>query len=75
MARTPSTPGALTLRRERVILGLLLACALLVRGWHIQERRHAPDFDHPIVDAAFHDDWARTLAGRTVERVPTWTTR
>lgn len=51
--------------RERLLpvpLLALLALGALLRVGYLAERRAAPDFQRPEIDAGFHDDWARTLA-------------
>lgn len=51
--------------RERLLplpLLALLALGALLRVGYLQERRAAPDFHRPEIDAGFHDDWARSLA-------------
>lgn len=45
-----------------ILVALLLVGAVL-RGAYAFERASAPDFQHPAVDAGFHDAWARSLAG------------
>ena len=66
--RAPPAPGptpALPARRGPLRLGLLvvLLAALLPRWVRLGEVRAAPDFEQPAVDAAFHDWWARSVAG------------
>jgi hypothetical protein len=41
----------------------VLAVALALRLARLPEVLAAPDFAHPAVDAAFHDWWARSVAG------------
>ncbi len=57
--------------REGITLLVLLLVGLGLRGAFLVERRSAPDFGRPQVDAGFHDDWARTLAFG-VERAGEW---
>ncbi len=50
-------------RRWFAWIGLLIAAgALALRLAYLQERRAAPDFAYPDVDALYHDYWARGLA-------------
>ncbi len=56
--------------RERWVLALVLVLAALARGLFVAERTKAPDFEHPIVDAGFHDDWARSLADPNWKPLP-----
>lgn len=50
------------LPRPPLALAIVLVVGLAVRAAYLVERTGAPDFEHPIVDAGWHDDWARTLA-------------
>lgn len=50
-----------TVPRARLWLLLVLLVAGGLRLGYLLERRAAPDFGHPEIDAGFHDDWARTL--------------
>ncbi|MEM6570712.1 MAG: glycosyltransferase family 39 protein [Planctomycetota bacterium] len=63
--------GAEGRSRERLVLLLLVVVGGLLRLGYLAERRAAPDFDRPVIDAGFHDDWARTLAFGE-ERAPEW---
>ncbi|MHC4610925.1 MAG: hypothetical protein ACYS7M_11330, partial [Planctomycetota bacterium] len=62
--QTPSgRPGRRRwLSGETAALGVILLVALLLRCSYLGELVDAPDFSHPIIDAAFHDYWARGLA-------------
>ncbi|UCD48980.1 MAG: tetratricopeptide repeat protein [Phycisphaerales bacterium] len=48
--------------RTRLILGSILLLGLALRISYLREIVHNPDFDCPLVDAAYHDYWARALA-------------
>ncbi|MBM3286341.1 MAG: tetratricopeptide repeat protein [Candidatus Eisenbacteria bacterium] len=48
--------------RTGLILGGILLAGLLLRLAYLSDLRQAPDFEHPIKDAGFHDYWARALA-------------
>jgi 4-amino-4-deoxy-L-arabinose transferase-like glycosyltransferase len=43
-------------------LALILLLGATLRGLYLHEYAQAPDFDVPLVDAAFHHYWARGLA-------------
>jgi hypothetical protein len=63
----PMARGAKPLRHRRVAFALvaILALGLAVRAAYLVELTKLPDFDHPLVDADYHDYWARSLvAGR-----------
>jgi 4-amino-4-deoxy-L-arabinose transferase-like glycosyltransferase len=49
-------------RRELVYIGIILAVALAIRlvYFYINSRQN-PLFYHPVLDARFHDDWAREI--------------
>ena len=47
--------------RLSALLGILLL-GLLVRVLYLNEAQGEPDFDQPLVDAAFNDYWARGLS-------------
>lgn len=51
---------------HRLVTGLILAGILLLglalRISYLREIVHSPDFASPLVDAAYHDYWARALA-------------
>ena len=49
-------------RAELGVLALVLVLAALLRGLYLVELSGTPDFEHPSVDAGFHDDWARGIA-------------
>ncbi|MGK0219856.1 MAG: tetratricopeptide (TPR) repeat protein [Planctomycetota bacterium] len=46
-------------------MGLILALVLglLMRAGYLAERSAQPDFEQPVVDAGYHDYWARIQAG------------
>jgi tetratricopeptide (TPR) repeat protein len=50
-----------SLAREGLWLAVVLTVALGLRVAYLFERQAQPDFGHPEIDAAYHDDWARTL--------------
>lgn len=52
-------------QRAGGLLGLVLALVfgLLMRVGYLAERSAQPDFEQPVVDAGYHDYWARTQAG------------
>lgn len=59
-------PGSLPRGSARAAwlgLALVLFASLAVRLPRLAEVRRAPDFTAPAVDAAFHDWWARAVAG------------
>jgi len=59
--KTPS-PEAGRWRRDAIALGALMLLGGALRILHITEVTRAPDYRHPVVDAATHDYWARGLA-------------
>jgi len=66
MARTLSSTlrrwGSRLRSREGLALLVVLLVAALVRGAYLAHFAGAPDFEHPAIDAGFHDYWARTIA-------------
>jgi Flp pilus assembly protein TadD/4-amino-4-deoxy-L-arabinose transferase-like glycosyltransferase len=60
----PAPPPHPPPSRRRFIL--LLACILLgaaaLRFYYFHEARNLPDYDSPILDALYHDYWARGIA-------------
>ena len=56
------------LTREGLTLLAILLCALLLRSGYLTECSQAPDFEHPAIDAGYHDYWARTIAFSDAER-------
>jgi len=48
-------------RLERLAVAALLALAAAIRLGHLSELRADPFIDRPIMDAEFHDLWARTI--------------
>ena len=48
--------------RPRLLFGLILAVAALIRILYFLEIRTLPDFTHPGLDAGYHDYWARGIA-------------
>jgi tetratricopeptide (TPR) repeat protein len=53
-------------RSERWFLIALLAAGLLIRVMYILEVRGNPFFEHPRLDALFHDRWAQSIAAGNV---------
>lgn len=51
--------------RGGLVLALLLA--LVLRAGYGVERSAQPDYQQPVVDAGYHDYWARSLAGLPAE--------
>jgi len=58
----PGVPDRQAPRWPWILLAGILLCGAGVRGLYLREIADAPDFDHPAVDAGFHDYWARGLA-------------
>ena len=48
-------------RQTAVTLALILAAGAVLRAAYLAELRSAPDFQHPTLDAGFHDYWAHGL--------------
>lgn len=48
--------------KEHSILAVLLLGGLFLRGCYFAERKDAPDFRVPQIDADFHNYWARVIA-------------
>lgn len=49
-------------RRERLALLLLVLLAFVLRVVYVLQMQASPHFDAPIMDAAYHLEWARALA-------------
>jgi tetratricopeptide (TPR) repeat protein len=49
-------------RREALVLAGILLAGLALRASYLRELVQAPDFRYPLVDAAYHDYWARALS-------------
>ena len=49
-------------RREWLVLGAILVLGAALRLLYLHEISAWPDFSYPILDAAYHDFWARGLA-------------
>ncbi|MFT5050964.1 MAG: tetratricopeptide (TPR) repeat protein [Chlamydiales bacterium] len=49
-------------RKEASILVVILCVTALLRAFYVAEFAAAPDFEHPFIDAGFHDNWARSMA-------------
>jgi len=47
---------------ELAVLCVILLTGTLLRAAYLSERQASPDLEHPVIDAGFHDDWARCLA-------------
>jgi len=58
----PPEPGRTAPRREWLVLGGIVLVGLMLRVSYLREIVDAPDFEYPLVDAQFHDYWARGLA-------------
>ncbi len=51
----------------RLFLVLLLLSAFALRMVHLSDMAASPVFDHPVMDAAYHDSWAKSiLEGRPI---------
>jgi len=59
--RAAAGPGMPAFRRDPWML-LVGAVALAARAAYLVDLRDTPFFDHPQMDALFHDGWARSLA-------------
>jgi len=58
-----SKPNAAAPRRRALVpLLLVLLAGAGVRALYLAEAAQDPTFDHPAIDAGFHDYWARSLA-------------
>ncbi|UCH85709.1 MAG: tetratricopeptide repeat protein [Candidatus Latescibacterota bacterium] len=53
--------GQTIVRREWIVLGIILLVGLLLRIGYLAEIKTSPAFEYPAFDAAFHDHWARCL--------------
>jgi tetratricopeptide (TPR) repeat protein len=53
--------------RHTVILIVILAVGLLLRAGYLAEMTRLPDFDQPLVDAQYHDYWARSIVAGSWE--------
>ncbi len=60
-SKPPSAPPAKPASRDWLILLAILAVGVILRISYLRELELAPDFAHPLADAAFHDYWARAL--------------
>ncbi len=50
-------------KRYHTLLALLVfTLALVLRLLYLKDLMHLPFFNHPIMDAAYHDSWARRIA-------------
>lgn len=49
-------------RRDTLLALGIFALALAIRVVWVLELRASPDFEHPLLDAAYHDEWARDIA-------------
>ena len=57
-----TTKGMPLERWERWFLAALVLVSLALRGIYLLEIRNNPFFDHPRLDALFHDKWAESIA-------------
>ncbi|MBN1674105.1 MAG: tetratricopeptide repeat protein [Kiritimatiellae bacterium] len=48
-------------KRDLYILGGILLVGVLLRAFYLAELARSPHFEQPLVDAGFHDYWARGL--------------
>lgn len=53
-------------RRERVALAALVVLALVIRAAHVLFMQESPYFEAPVMDGAYHLEWARSLAAGEV---------
>ena len=58
MSRASANPG----RREWLAVGALMGFAFALRVWFVLAMEAHPPHQVPILDSAFHVDWARALA-------------
>lgn len=49
-------------RLELLVLLIILFLGGALRGCYLDELSRNPEFEHPVVDAGYHDYWARALA-------------
>jgi len=59
---TTVVPGKKKAVWEVLLLVLIILVGILLRGVYLVEISEKPDFSHPLIDAAYHDYWARGLA-------------
>ena len=52
--------------KERWFLVAVVLCSLILRLIYLAEVRHNPFFEHPRLDALFHDIWAQGIASGDV---------
>lgn len=58
-------------RRDLWLAAGITLAALLLRLLYLQQWRHCPLFDFPVVDERYHDEWARAMAaGRSYVEGP-----
>lgn len=60
--RKPSATSRPLGRSVLIALALILLAGIAVRGVYLAELVDTPDFEYPLVDADYHDYWARGMA-------------
>jgi tetratricopeptide (TPR) repeat protein len=55
-------------RRQYVLFICIFGAAILLRLIYLTHLRQLPFFDHPIMDASYHDTWAREIASGSLMR-------
>jgi len=62
----PGSGGARGLRYDSVIFVAVVVFAFALRALYVGQLTRSPLFDHPTMDARYHDQWARAIvAGQT----------
>jgi len=56
-----TAPRSITPMKIWIILAIIMAIGGALRIAYLEELKDAPDFDYPLLDAEFHDYWARGL--------------
>lgn len=59
--RTLFSPRRISISRSLSILVAVLAVAFSLKALHIADMRESPIYDHPVMDAGYHDQWARSI--------------
>jgi 4-amino-4-deoxy-L-arabinose transferase-like glycosyltransferase len=69
---TPAVqPHRVDRRRDALLLTAIVLAAFGLRVAYIIQLSHNPEFDHPTMDALYHDQWARAIAaGKTYMEGP-----
>ena len=61
--KTRSWDGFGPRRQTKALIALaILAVALVIRFLYLPHIQALPTFDHPVMDAEYHDNWAREVA-------------